>query len=810
MFEQKDGVVQAGERSAGSTAAQVAWRASQARSDDQKADVREKLIADLDLHYLSDTDAAKVRTMLRRQREVISDGVTTGRTNVLKHRIEVVDSADPISVPRYRRAPAQEDIEEAEVLKMKKADVIEDSKSPWAAPVVLVKKKDGTIRFCVDYRRLNAVTKKIAYPMPRVDELIEAMAGCHWFTGLDQKSGFWQIELDEDAKLKSAFRTRTGLYQYKVMPYGLVNAPASFQRLMDVVLMGMTPEFALVYIDDIIIFSRGDLDDHLAKVERVLNALRTAGLQLGLPKCQFAMSEISYLGHIVSKDGVRVDKRKVDAILKMEAPHDTSTLKSFLGAIGYHRRFIPRFGELAAPLTPLLKKNCRWKWGPEQENSFQALRRRLAEAPILVYPDWTKPFVVETDACRLCAAAATISQADGEGRLHPIAYWSRSLDQTERNYGQTECEALAAVEGVEAFSAYVWGKPFELVTDARALLWLRTTMHKNSRLVKWALALDEYNYTVRHRPGAENYMNDALSRLTKEIKDLTVEEVEWRASRPGTTTLRTRVPDRYILPARKKEVPPVPELPSETETWVLAQAQDPFANRVIEYLHDGRCGGTPEEQQDVARNAGRYEVLGDLLCYIGDAVRPQRGAGSCHNKPCLYVPQAMREEVLKRCHATTHAGHWKLYHTLRQRYYWKGMFDDTKAFVQSCDTCQRFAIPRNTGAQGGIVSKFPGDYVAIDMFGKVKEPTKRGNVFGLVIVDLYTKKVVAVGLPDKKPATWVRALEENWIVHESYPRRLLSDRDPSFLAAFAQETYRVWGTKKVTTTAWNPKREWRG
>ena len=748
-------------------------------------------IESLDLSHLESLQAQAVREVLKKRITVISDGDTTGHTDVVVHTIETGDSF-PIAVPQYRCSPAEDAYKEKEVKKMLDTGVIQPSESPWAAPVVLVKKHDGTLRFCIDYRKLNAITKKIAYPMPRVDTLLESLAGCKWFTGLDEKSGFWQITLDDNSRPKSAFRTRSGLYEFKVMPFGLVNAPASFQHLMDVVVMGLAANFALVYVDDIIIFSRDTFEDHLEKVDCVLAALEKAKLQLSLPKCQFAMAKIAYLGHIVSAQGVEVDARKVEAIQKMKAPTSLTGLRSFLGAVGYYRRFISRFSATAAPLNWLLKSTSVWSWNTAQEDAFQKLKAALLKAPVLIYPDWSNPFIVETDAAQLGALAATIGQVV-RGKFRPVAFWSRTLSDTERKYGATECEAMAAVEAVQVFSPYVWGKSFTLVTDARALVWLKKTQHKNSRLIRWSLALQEFDYTVEHRPGAENHMCDAISRLP-------IQELEAKAANIRKEVLFTPVPERYVMCVTK------PDEKSVKINWRSEQMLDPVAVRFIQFLESGDCVGTEEEVTKTKKLVERYVMQNGILYYVGMASNYSR----LHKRktvaqPCLFVPNvhSRRDDLLKEVHQPAHEAGWKMFHNLRQKYFWPTLFDDTATYARSCDACQRQRTVRKPDIKGAIEAHYPGEYVAIDLFGKTVEPTARGNSFGLIMVDCFTKKCVCVPLPDKKSETILNAIREHWISQGDTPENIISDRDNSLIGREMMDNLHHLEIDKVTVTAYH-------
>ena len=354
-----------------------------------------------------------------------------GRTGNLKHEIHTGDAA-PVR-QAVRRMPPQRRQEVQELLsRMLKDDVIQPSSSPWAAPIVLVRKKNGNFRFCVDYRRLNEVTRKDAYPLPRIDDTLDTLAGSKLFTTLDLLSGYWQVEVAEADRAKTAFCTTEGLYEFTVMPFGLCNAPATFQRLMDLVLRGLQWSQCLVYIDDVIIPGRC-FEDHLSNLQAVFQRLRQAGLKLQPKKCAFLQRQVNYLGHVVTCDGVAADPTKVEKVATWPTPTTTKEVQQFLGFAGYYRRFVRDFAEIARPLHRLTERTSVFRWTDECQAAFKELRQRLVTAPVLAYPDYSKPFTLDTDASAT-GIGGVLSQQDSDGRERVIAYASRVLSKPERNY----------------------------------------------------------------------------------------------------------------------------------------------------------------------------------------------------------------------------------------------------------------------------------------------------------------------------------------------------------------------------------------
>lgn len=383
----------------------------------------------------------------------------------VEHHIDTGDLT-PIMLKRRRLAQTDDPVVTTNVKKMLDAGVIEEGEGAWGFPVVLVKKKDGEVRFCIDYRALNKVTKKDVYPLPRIDETIEALGGAVLFTTLDLKAGYWQIQVAEADRPKTAFTTKQGLYQFVRMPFGLTNAPSTFQRMMNSVLRGLTWMTCLVYLDDIVVFTRGGIERHVVEVACVLERLAAAGLTLKLKKCVFATRRMEYLGHELSSEGVPPLERLVTAVRDFPRPVDAVEAKRFVHLAGYYRRFIAGFGSWMAPVTKLLRKSAEWEWGDAQEAAFQRVKEILTTKPLLIYPKFKLPFRLVTDASKV-GLGACLMQDRGRG-WQPVAYASKVNSVAEGNYGITELECAAVVWAIKLFRPYVYGRAFVIVTDHAA------------------------------------------------------------------------------------------------------------------------------------------------------------------------------------------------------------------------------------------------------------------------------------------------------------------------------------------------------
>ena len=356
---------------------------------------------------------------------------------------------------------------------------------------------------------MNKNTKLDEFPLPRIDDTLDLLAGARYFTTLDLASCYWQVPVEQSSQEKTAFITHSGLYEFRKMPFSLVNAPDTFQRLMEVILSGVTRDGCQVYLDDVLVFGK-TLCEHNTNLQRVLDRITEAGLKLKPRKCHFAQTAVEYLGHVVSEKGVQTDPRKIAAVEKYPTPRDLRTLRSFLGLTSYYRRFVPGFSKVAGPLHALTKKDVDYVWSPECEKAFQQLKELLTTAPLLSFPDFSRPFILETDAsgAGLCAVLA---QKQPDGTVHPIAYASRTLQKAEKNYGITELEGLGVTWAVKHFRPYLYGQKCTVYTDHQALKSLLNTPQPSGKLARWGMVLQELDLCIQHRSGKANLNADALS-----------------------------------------------------------------------------------------------------------------------------------------------------------------------------------------------------------------------------------------------------------------------------------------------------------
>ena len=708
-----------------------------------------------------------------------SSSLDLGRTNIVQHSIDTGE-ARPIKQPPYRVSQTQRAEIETHIANMLKQGIIDVSSSPWSSPVVLVKKKDGTTRFCVDYRKLNAVTRKDSYPLPRIDDILDSLSGSKYFTTLDLQSGYHQVAMSPDSKDKTAFATHAGIYAYDVMSFGLCNAPPCFQRLMSRVLHGLEWKLCLVYIDDVIIFAPS-LEEHLSRLQLVFERFRQANLKLKPSKCHFAETSVNFLGFVVSANGISPDPDKIFAVQSFPRPKSVKDVRSFLGLANYYRRFVHNFAKISSPLNRLTRKDIVFVWTPECEEAFLDLKRRLCSAPILAYPDFNQPFHLYTDASQ--SALGYILGQCINGKECVIAYGGRELNNAEKNYSTTEREALAVVDGVKRYQPYLAGNKFYIHTDHGSLSWLMRIKDPTGRLARWALQLQQYHFDIIHRAGTSNGNADALSR------------------RSYVSLLSVSPAAQVTLPVSVIE-PPCPP----AATLHTLQRQDPDLAPIIQYLETSELPTEDKEARSLLLQIDSYYLDGNgLLCHLWTPGKRHLQA-LCSQ---IVIPASLRHEVISACHDSPTASHFsthKTYDKIRRRYFWPGMFRDIDHWCRTCVDCAMKKIPRGQRKAPLLPIPVEGafDRIAMDILGPLPV-TNDGNRYIIVFSDYYTRWPEAFALPSIEAPRIAQLLVDEIVARHSAPRTLLSDRGPNFLATIVKEVCNLINTRRQHTTAYHPQ-----
>jgi len=661
----------------------------------------------------------------------------------------VIDTGDarPINLGPRRLAVHRSVHAQKEVQRMEDLGVIRKTKSPWGFPIVLIPKKDGTVRFCVDYRKLNDVTKSDVYPLPRCDDLLASLHGMKYFTAIDLESGFWQINMAGKDAEKTAFVTTFGAWEYVKMPFGLKNAPATFQRTMDAVLAGLKWQCCLVYIDDILIFSK-EKSEHIDNISDVFSRLIEAGLKLKPSKCELFKEEVLFVGHLVSASGIRPNPAKVQSIRDTPEPTTTKQVESFLGVVNYFRKFVPDFSRRAVGLYDVKKE---FRWGPEQAAAFKDLKEALCSEPVLAHPDPSKPFILETDASELGLGAALL-QLGEDGKEHPVEYASRTIRPEERNWHVREKECLAVLWGCENFAHWLSGTTFTVRTDHSSLRVLQDEK-KNARLERWAMRLQGFDYKIEYKPGKSNVAADFLSR--GEV-DVTPDGED--PEQPS---------ERMVLFAETKTSLCVNEIR-------LAQRDEKASSQMIHYLETGHACCTNASKVKRFRDQAKLFTLKD---------------GCLFRSGALVIPGRFRLEVMRSMHEdhAAHLGYDKILPIMQRRVWWQGMASDLKEYCRACISCAR-ATGYNSERQGmlkPIIARTPWEHVAVDLKGPL--PLGKGDErYVLAVMDYFSKMVVLVPIRRKFAAVVAEAFLERVILEHGYPKIVVTDGGSEFKGEFAE------------------------
>ena len=717
-----------------------------------------------------------------------------GRTDKIKHGINTGDAA-PVRQQVRRIPPVRREEARNLLSDMLKKDIIQPSSSPWASPIVLVPKKDGTVRFCVDYRKVNSLTRKDAYPLPRVDDTLDTLSGSKWFSTLDLISGYWQVKVEEKDREKTAFCTPDGLFEFKVMPFGLCNAPATFQRLMDMVLAGLQWTNCLVYLDDVIVVGR-TFREHLLNLQSVFGRLRAAGLKLQPKKCHLCSPKVEFLGHVVSAEGVSTDPKKIEKVANWPIPTSKREVQQFLGLANYYRRFVEDFAKIAKPLHRLTEKTMKFEWSADCQASFEHLRQKLVSAPILAFPDLGKPFILDTDASDV-GIGAVLSQIDENGAERVIAYASKALTKPEHRYCVTRKELLAVVSFIQHFRPYLLGRRFTLRTDHGSLTWLSQFKEPEGQLARWLERLQEYDFEICHRPGKKHQNADVLSRIP--------------CSQCGRILQDDITPDdkheKSIGALQEMETSVLREK-SKTEIR-LAQLQDDCVGFVLKAKEKNHKPGA-DDVKGKSMAVRRLIQLWDRL-EVHDGVLWRLYDDNAGKKKWLQLilPRSLCDEVLQELHAgvvSGHLGEQKMLNQLRERFYWPGMSEDVKNWCQTCATCatRKSPAPKARAPLQTIQAGYPMQVIAIDITGPFPE-SDAGNSYVLVVGDYFSKWVEAFAIPDQEATTVAAKLVDEVYCRFSPPEQLHSDQGRQFESELVKEICKILRIAKSRTTPYHPQ-----
>jgi hypothetical protein len=712
----------------------------------------------------------EVKPLLEKFARVFKDTIQLPPMRSKAHQIKLIPNHGAVNVRPYRYPHHQKEEIERQIDELLKAGVIRPSMSDFSSPVILVKKKDSSWRMCVDYRALNKATVPDKYPIPIVDELLDELFGATIFSKIDLKSGYHQIRVQEEDIHKTAFRTHNGHFEYLVMPFGLMNAPATFQAIMNDLFRPFLRKFVLVFFDDILIYSKS-VSEHVIHLEKVLNMLLENCFVANQKKCKFGCDHVDYLGHIISGQGVSVDPDKVKCVIEWPVPRNVKGVRGFLGLTGYYRKFIKDYGKIAKPLTELTKKD-NFNWGLEAAAAFNKLKHIMTTTPVLTLPNFDIPFEVECDAAGRGIGAVLMQ------KKQPVAYFSKALSEGNLAKSVYEKELMALVLSIQHWRHYLLGKSFVVYTDHKSLKHFLHQRINSPDQQCWLAKLLGYQFEVVYKPGPENKAADALSRYHGDV-DLTVllsssprlgGQKPWdRVQQNADLNLNTIVSSPQWLGGQK----------------LLQEAsQDVQIQRLISELTD-----KPDSKPGFAVQQG-------ILFYQGRLVIPATSPS---------IPMLLAE--FHNSPMGGHSGFLRTYRRIAANLYWIGMQKTITDYIRACDICQRHKYAATS--PGGLLQPLPipnaiWEDLSIDFITGL--PKSKGFEAVLVVADRLSKYSHFILLKHPYTAKSVAELFVREVVRlHGVPSTIVSDRDPLFISHFWKELFKLQGTQLKMSSAYHPE-----
>ena len=803
---------------------------------------------------LTDAQVEQLQSLLDEYDDVFSaDQADLGAAQVAGHHHEIrLDGKPPQAMYRQRKySKTESDFIETQLKTLVDSGVIRPSKSEWASHVVIVKKKDSTLRLCIDYRDLNSVTLRDPYPLPNITDVHNRMSGCKYFTCLDVTSAYWQVPVNEADIPKTGFTTPYGNYEWVRMPFGLVNAASTFQRIMDGAFGDMRDEVT-PYQDDVTIYSK-TWDTHIAALAEVLSRFRTLKMKLKRPKCVFALPEVLCLGLVVSEKGVEPDETKVNAVLNIPPPETITDVRRFMGMASYYRHFIPGFAGLTHPLHSLTTKGKTFKWTDEAQKAFVSVKKAVANITTQRLPDFTRPFILHTDWSMVAIGAVLSQKFDDDDTDMPIAFASRALTPAESNYSATEGELLAVVWAVHKFRPYLHGHKFTIYCDHRPLTYLHTARYDNSKVERWALRLQEYDFDVVYKEGKENVVADCLSRSTVALVEST-----WPAFIPSQSVadevpcticqrkegdaniiicdgcsrcfhLRCLFPPRSVVPdgqwfcpicdpmLSKSGLHGIDELKTSqpvlqygwhepyTDEHLMEHVQGQVSPHLV--VADGALARL-NLRRAMAKLRPHPTLTGWLLVYC----KARRGM----YRWLVYPPLEYREGIIAMFHDTLgHAGVGQTLSLLHQHVHWPGIKKDVAICLKTCPACQKVKVIMPEPAAPVVPELYgPLKHVHIDLAGPIMGPPMgpKGEYmytadpikyWVVLMVDYFTKIAEFTPITGKDPLSVSNAFYTQWVCRYGLPEHVTSDNGTEFAGHFSAMLTRL-GVEHICTSVAHP------
>ncbi|GJV83827.1 reverse transcriptase domain-containing protein [Tanacetum coccineum] len=679
-------------------------------------------------------------------------------TRQVEFQIDLVPGAAPVARAPYRLAPSEMKELSEQLKELSDKGFIRPSSSPWGAPVLFVKKKDGSFRMCIDYRELNKLTVKNRYPLPRIDDLFDQLQGSSVYSKIDLRSGYHQLRVREEDIPKTAFRTRYGHYEFQVMPFGLTNAPAVFMDLMNRVCKPYLDKFVIVFIDDILIYSKNK-KEHEEHLKQILELLKKEELYAKFSKCEFWIPKVQFLGHVIDSEGIHVDPAKIESIKDWTSPKSPTEIRQFLGLAGYYRRFIEGFSKIAKPMTKLTQKKVKFEWGDKQEAAFQLLKQKLCSAPILALPEGSEDFIVYCDAS-IKGLGAVLMQ-----REKVISYASRQLKIHEKNYTTHDLELGAVVFALKIWRHYLYGTKCTVFTDHKSLQHILNQKELNMRQRRWLELLSDYDCDIRYHPGKANVVADALSRKERE-PPLRV--------RALVMTISLDLP-KQILNAQTEARKPENIKNEDVGGMLIENAKYPEAIRTEKL--EPRTDGT--------------------LCLNGRSWLP------CYGD--------LRTVIMHESHKSKysiHPGSEKMYQDVKKLYWWPNIKADIATYVSKCLTCAK--VKAEHQRQSGLlvqpeIPQWKWDNITMDFVTKLPKSSQGYDTIW-VIVDRLTKSAIFIPMKETDPLEKLaRMYLKEVVTRHGIPVSIICDRDPRFASNFWRSLQKALGTSLDMSTAYHPQ-----
>lgn len=766
---------------------------------------------------LDENQQLELKQLLCEYQDVFSrEEFDLGNFTAIEHEINTRD-AQPIKQKMRRTPMAFVKEEEAHLKKMIDAGVIQPSNSDWSSAPVLIRKRDGSVRWCVDYRGLNEVTVKDTYPLPLVEDCTDAVAGHVWFSKLDANSAYWQIKIRDSDIKKTAFSTKYGLYEFVRMPFGLCNAPATFMRVINLVLRGLNWNTVLAFIDDIMPMGK-TFGSHLQTLRDVFQRFREYQLKLKAKKCILFQKEVEFLGRKVGPEGLEITKENVQTVVNWPKPESTKAVERFLGLVNYHRMFIPNFAHRSRALYEITGKN-EYHWGTEQASAFEDLKQALISAPVLGLPNREDPFILDTDASDQAIGASLVQIQNGDPKV--IAYASFALTKEQRKYCTTRKELLAVVRFTRLFRHYLLGKPFTLRTDHSSLTWLLRFKDPQGQIARWLEELSQYDMKIEHRAGSKHGNADALSRmplqggcdqylLGSNLQSLPCGGCDYCKRVEKNWGSFTNEVD-YAVPL---VIPKASVVKSGNFGGIslsrssMNNLKEQQSKKECSFLFDWLTQkAEPTEGQIFLADAETKYYWINRNCFVLENDLIWRLNPKTDQKQLL-IPKPSRDEIIELCHDTPLSGHQGSDRTIgkvKEKFFWYRMSHDIKHYILACPNCSKCKKPTKhakwemTCYHSGV----PMERVHIDFLGPLPR-TAQNNQYILMAVDQFTKWVECIPVPTQTAEETAKAIVNQFFSRFGIPFEILTDRGSNFESALFTELCALLKINKTRTTAYRP------